>query len=55
MESVNATKREINTTELVSRLMSHTLYDELRDEESLRTAGQNATDFVSENPRCVKL
>ncbi len=36
MESVNATKREINTTELVSRLMSHTLYEELRDEESLR-------------------
>ncbi len=36
MGSVSATKREINTTELVKRLMSHPLYDELRDEESLR-------------------
>ena len=36
MESVSASKREINTTELVDRLISHSLYDELRDEESLR-------------------
>ena len=36
MRSVSATNRAINTTELVERLMSHPLYDELRDEESLR-------------------
>ena len=36
MENVNTTKCGINTTELVGRLMSHSLYDELRDEESLR-------------------
>ncbi len=36
MGSVSPTNREINTTELVKRLMSHPLYDELRDEESLR-------------------
>ena len=36
MQSMSATNREINTTELVERLMSHPLYDELRDEGSLR-------------------
>ncbi len=36
MQSVSATNCEINTTELVDRLISHSLYDELRDEESLR-------------------
>ena len=33
---MSATTFEINTTELVDRLISHSLYDELRDEESLR-------------------
>ena len=33
---MSAANREINTTELLERLMSHPLYDELRDEESLR-------------------
>ena len=33
---MSTTNCEINTTELVDRLISHSLYDELRDEESLR-------------------
>ena len=36
MRSVSTANCEINTTELVDRLISHSLYDELRDEESLR-------------------
>ena len=36
MRSVSPANREIDTTELLERLMSHALYDELRDEESLR-------------------
>ncbi len=36
MRSVIDKNCEINTTELVDRLISHSLYDELRDEESLR-------------------
>ena len=36
MRSVSTTNCEINTTELVDQLISHSLYDELRDEESLR-------------------
>ena len=36
MRTVTGAKLEINTTELSERLMSHRLYDELRDEESLR-------------------
>ena len=33
---MSTTNCEINTTELVDRLISHSLYAELRDEESLR-------------------
>ena len=36
MRSVSPANRDINTTELLERLISHPLYDELRDEESLR-------------------
>ena len=36
MRKVSSDKLEINTTELSERLMSHPLYDELQDDQSLR-------------------